>query len=188
MHMTVLEKLLAHRDAFLAFLERRVGSRALAEDILQSAFLRSLDKAGDVRDEESAVAWFYRVLRNAIIDRYRQDASAQKALAAFAREMEGAVAAPEMKREICGCVAPLLQDLKPEYRDVLQAVELEERPVAEVAAQAGISANNATVRLHRARRALRRELLQACKGCADDGCVDCDCEPKRPAEEKIAQL
>ena len=48
-----------HRQ-FLAFLERRVGDRAAAEDILQDAFVKSLQKDEDARDETSSVAWFYR--------------------------------------------------------------------------------------------------------------------------------
>ncbi|MGZ8780019.1 MAG: RNA polymerase sigma factor, partial [Thermoanaerobaculia bacterium] len=54
----------SHRQ-FLGFLERRLNDRALAEDILQDAFVKSLEKAESIRDDESAVAWFYRLLRNA---------------------------------------------------------------------------------------------------------------------------
>ena len=56
---------------FLAFLERRVESRAAAEEILQEAFVRGLGQADEIRDDERAVAWFYRLLRNAVIDHYR---------------------------------------------------------------------------------------------------------------------
>jgi RNA polymerase sigma-70 factor (ECF subfamily) len=48
-----------HRE-FLAFLERRVESRAAAEDILQAAFARGLERGRGVQDEK-VVAWFYRV-------------------------------------------------------------------------------------------------------------------------------
>ncbi len=67
----VLERLLAHRNDFLRFLEKRVESRSVAEDILQSAFIRGIEKASTLRDEESVVAWFYRMLRNAAVDHYR---------------------------------------------------------------------------------------------------------------------
>ena len=39
-----------HRD-FLAFLERRLGSRAQAEDVLQDAFVRGLPRVGEVEPE-----------------------------------------------------------------------------------------------------------------------------------------
>src|SRR5258706_9301283 len=74
-----------HRE-FLKFLERRVGSRAVAEDILQEAFVRGLDRLQSLRDDESAVAWFYRILRNAVIDYHRRRQSATNALDAFAAE------------------------------------------------------------------------------------------------------
>ena len=40
-----------HRE-FLAFLERRVESRAAAEDILQAAFARGLERGAGVQDEK----------------------------------------------------------------------------------------------------------------------------------------
>src|SRR3954465_10357357 len=73
--------------AFLSFLERRVGGRELAEDVLQDAFARSLDKL-PATSEESAVAWFYRVLRNAVVDHYRRGGASERALAALARKLD----------------------------------------------------------------------------------------------------
>jgi DNA-directed RNA polymerase specialized sigma24 family protein len=55
----VLETLVGNHQRFLAFLERRVGSRETAQDILQDGFGRALERADSLRTEESAVAWFY---------------------------------------------------------------------------------------------------------------------------------
>ena len=38
----------SHRE-LLAFVERRVGDRALAEEILQDALVKSLDNVGEIR-------------------------------------------------------------------------------------------------------------------------------------------
>ena len=140
-----------HRE-FLAFLERRVESRAVAEDILQAAFTRGLERGGDVKDEK-VVAWFYRVLRNAVIDHYRQRSTAARVMEAWRREFPD-VQEPEaeLRQEICRCISGLL------------------------AQQSGITAHNAAVRVHRARAALRRQIEQACGTCAVHGCVDCSCE------------
>ena len=43
----------------------------------------------------------------------------------------------------------------------------------------GITPNNATVRLHRARKALKRELERSCGTCATHGCLDCGCGGSR---------
>ena len=64
----VLRVLVDNHATFLAFLERRVESRDVAEDILQEAFVRSLDRVESIRNTDSALAWFYRVLRNAVVD------------------------------------------------------------------------------------------------------------------------
>lgn len=176
---TSLRSLLAHRSEFLGFLEKRVGSRATAEDILQSAFVRSVERGGDLRDDESAVAWFYRMLRNAIIDHYRREASSSRAMESLAREMESAeVPSPDLRNEICQCVSSVLMELKPEYRQALEIVDIGESSPSELASQAGISTNNATVRVHRARQALQKQVKLTCGACAQHGCVDCRCKSK----------
>jgi len=44
------------------------------------------------------------------------------------------------------------------------------------AAASGISENNAAVRVHRARQALRKQVQLTCGACATHGCVDCRCQ------------
>ena len=71
---------------FLAFVERRVGRRDVAEELLQEAFARALARGDSLRDGESAVAWFYRLLRNALVDHFRRRAVERRALDAAAHE------------------------------------------------------------------------------------------------------
>jgi RNA polymerase sigma factor (sigma-70 family) len=163
-----------HRD-FLRFLERRVGRRDLAEEILQDAFVRSIAKLETLRNEESAVAWFYRALRNAVVDHHRRRRSSEKALETYAHELEVVTEEPETKGAICACVGELAQTLKPEYAEVLRRVELEGVSVKDFAEQQGISASNAGVRIFRAREALRKRVAQSCGTCAEHGCLDCTC-------------
>lgn len=170
----VIGRLVAQRHEFLAFLERRVGSRALAEDLLQEAFTKSLSKVEQLEQEESAVAWFYRVLRNAVTDHQRRSGTAGRSLDAFSKELELAVE-PETHAAVCQCVTGLAKNLKPEYASALQAVEVEGQPVKDFAATQGISSGNAAVRVFRAREALKLQLKRCCGSCADDGCRDCTC-------------
>ncbi|HEX6083875.1 MAG TPA: sigma-70 family RNA polymerase sigma factor [Thermoanaerobaculia bacterium] len=168
-----------HRQ-FLGFLERRLGDRALAEDILQDAFVKSLQKEEDERDETSSVAWFYRMLRNAVIDHYRRTGTRSRALEVLARELADAVEPPpELHGEICGCVTRLASTLKPEYESAIRRIDVEGAPVQEFAAEAGITPNNASVRVFRAREALRKQVKASCGTCADHGCLDCSCGKKK---------
>lgn len=175
----VLPALVGNHRQFLAFLERRVGSKAVAEEILQSAFVKTLEKGGALRDGEGAVTWFYRLLRNALVDHYRRQAAEGRALEREAREATEASEDPELKSTVCACVGELLPTLKPEYADLVRKVDLEERDVPDVAREAGITSNNAGVRLHRARQALKKQLERSCGTCASHGCLDCSCKKAR---------
>lgn len=164
-----------HRN-FLAFLEKRVGNRAVAEDILQDAFARGLDKLDTLRDDESAVAWFYRMLRNAVIDHHRRGAARARGMDAFARELEHEpLPSIEIQGAICKCIGELAATLKPEYASALQRIEIDGVAIKDYADEAGISSNNGAVRVHRAREALRKQVARACGTCADHGCLDCTC-------------
>jgi len=177
-----IQRLVDSHRQFLAFLQARVESRAVAEDILQSAFVKGLERGGEVRDEENVVAWFYRVLRNAVIDHYRHRDSTERAKEGWGKAGRGkgfvdhASAEAELKEEICQCVLGLLETLKPEYRDALRIVDVDEGSLNDLAAKAGITSGNAAVRVHRAREALRKQVTTVCGSCAEHGCLDCHCQ------------
>lgn len=172
----VVRALVDNHRQFLGFLERRVGSRALAEDILQEAFARGLDKVDHLRSEESAIAWFYRMLRNAVIDHHRRRASASRGLDALAAELaHEQQPSADVADALCKCVVALAGTLKPEYASALKRIEVDGLAVKDYAAEAGISSNNAAVRVFRAREALRKQVARSCGTCADHGCLDCNC-------------
>jgi RNA polymerase sigma factor (sigma-70 family) len=174
-----VQVLLAHHARFLAFLRPRVGSTEVAEEILQAAFVKGLEKYDTIRDGENAVAWFYRLLRNALVDHYRYDDTQRRA-----HERYGNEPAPMLELEspleeaLCACVGELIPTLKAEYADILRRVDIEGKTVAGVAVELGLTGNNASVRLHRAREALRKRLVQTCGTCTEHGCLDCTCHPR----------
>jgi RNA polymerase sigma-70 factor (ECF subfamily) len=169
----------------LRFLERRLGRRDLAEDILQEAFARGLTKLENLRDGEAVVPWFYRTLRNATVDYYRRSKSADRALAQFAEEIETSEEPSETIRgEVCRCVSRLADTLKPEYADALRRIEVDGLSMTSFAEEQGISKNNAAVRVFRAREALRRQVAVSCGTCAEHGCISCTCGTKDPAAKK----
>jgi RNA polymerase sigma-70 factor (ECF subfamily) len=172
----VVATLVENHRRFLGFLEKRVGSRADAEEILQSAFVRGLQRAGEIRHEERAVAWFYRLLRNAVVDHWRARAAETRGKEALAREPADDVAPdPELEGEICSCFEALLPTLGAAQARILRRVDLEGARPVDVAAEEGITPNAAMVRLHRARRTLRDRLERSCRTCAAHGCLDCTC-------------
>jgi len=173
---TPLDRLLAQRKQFLAFVQRRVSDQAIAEDILQAAYLRAFEHQDDFNAEESILAWFYRLLRNAVIDSYRRHTAKNKALEAWRLELETAVPPSAQQDEACACLHSVIEGLKPEYSEILRAVDLGEQRMQEFAEQHSISISNAGVRAHRARAALRRQLLLTCATCAEHGCLNYSCK------------
>lgn len=176
-----LQALVDNHRRFLDFLERRTGSRADAEDVLQGAVVRALEKGADLRDEESAVAWIYRLLRNALVDRHRAEAA--RGRATESRANMGGGDDVELQGEACRCVMGLLPTLKAEYAELIRRVDLDGEAVHGAARAIGITPGNAGVRLHRARRALLREVRRSCRTCATHGCLDCSCGQPGPASE-----
>src|SRR5687767_9197140 len=109
----VVGQLVQGHARFLAFLQGRVSSRAIAEDILQEAFARALARGDSLRDGESAVAWFYRLLRNALVDHYRRAGAAARALEAASNEaaVQAAAGDEELMSTVCKCVNDLVGTL-----------------------------------------------------------------------------
>ncbi len=168
--------LVRNHARFLGFVEQRVKSRAEAEDILQEAFVRSLNHTPP-ESSAAATKWFYRVLRNAITDHYRRQDTRDRALSRYAADAEILAASPDQELEavVCACVTELVDTLKTEYAAVLRRVDLDGISVRDYAAESGITPSNAGVRLHRAREALRRQLARSCATCVTHGCFDCQC-------------
>ena len=100
---SALQTLVLNHERFLEFLERRTRNRVDAEDVLQSAFAKALEKEGDLRTGESAVAWFYRLLRNALVDRYRSEASHGHTVESKANEGTAETEDVELRGEVCRC-------------------------------------------------------------------------------------
>jgi RNA polymerase sigma factor (sigma-70 family) len=172
-----LDALLANHRAFLAYLTRRVGDPALAEDILQDAFAKTLARPEQAPEGEALVPWFYRTLRNAAIDRFRRQGAAGRALEAFARELETVETSPEETHaEVCQCISRLAGTLKPDYADAIQAIDVDGQPVKDYAQRTGLTAGNAAVRVFRARQALKRRVVESCGTCAEHGCLNCTCQ------------
>lgn len=174
-------QLLERRSEFLAFLRKQGASADQAEDLLQAALERGLEPWSSPPSAESIVPWFYRVLRNALIDQSRRASAAGRALARYANELPDAETPTEARR-VCTCTRTVLASLKPEYARLVELVDVAGASVEAAAAQAGITPNNAYVRLHRARKALRERLEEMCGACATGGgrCSDCYCQPAGP--------
>lgn len=166
---------------FLRFVRSRIGADGEAEDLLQNSLLRALQRGYELKRGERVVAWFYRILRNAISDHYREKKSEHAAVEQFGAEIDswqgnnGSAPPADWEAIVCACFRGLLPTLKPRYAEVLRRIDLQGEPKDRVARALKIRVATMDVVLHRARRALRKRLEIFCGACSREQCLACAC-------------
>ena len=168
-----LRAMAGSRAKQLAFVRRRMASPADAEDVLQTALWRASRHLDELRASDRAEAWFWRILRNTVADENERLGRERRLLEALA----GHPALPEHPAESgCACSLGVLDQMKPEYREVLHRADLGDQPLVRVAEDLGITVGNVNVRLHRARKAMRAALRDHCGTDSPRACQECACE------------
>lgn len=167
----------AHRRELARYVASRVP-RADVDDVLQIAALRALEKAQDLRDTGRVLPWLYRIHGNAVTDMGRGKARDRRLIEALTQELAQEPAPdPSLKDSETGCGCSLVQvkTLHPNYAAILNLVDIAGVSLAQAASALSITVNNATVRLHRARAALKKRLIEHCGTTSLHACDDCRC-------------
>lgn len=174
--MTSIENaIIRNLQTFVAFARKRLDDHHLAEDVVQDSLIKALTSDRHPKTDEETIAWFYRILRRSIIDVYRKQGARGRAMERLKAEFpESPDEADE--RELCRCLRRLLELVPEQYRELLEEVDLKGNEPDEVAAKLSLTRNNLTVRLHRARKHMRKALTASCGACSVHGCLDCTCE------------
>ncbi|MEM7142499.1 MAG: sigma-70 family RNA polymerase sigma factor [Actinomycetota bacterium] len=172
----VADTLREKRSEFEGFVRARVRPEDV-DDIVQVAALRAIERADSLDDPARVEAWLYRIHRNLIVDTYRKRASER-------RHIDDDRAVPEQARvepaDPCACSLSQAMRLKPSYATILTLVDSDGLDLGDAARELEISKNNAAVRLHRARKALKQAMLDHCgvtdpRDCAACRCIDDAC-------------
>lgn len=159
-----LERFLAfaseHQDAAIRTASRLLGGdRAAAEDVAQEAFLRAYTGLARFRGESSLRTWFYRILiREA--QRHRRWQSVRKVWSTSSLSDVELPEAPRIPSDgaLRRRLLAALEQLTRRQREALVLVHLEQFTVNETAELLGTSPGTVKTHLHRALRALRRDL------------------------------
>ena len=122
-----------------------------------------------MRDPARARAWVGRVVRNVLVDELRKRSEPMLPV----DELQ--LPAVDEEKTGCWCVLFQAEQLKPEYARILRRVVLDGIPATAVAAELGLTPNNAIVRLHRARAALKERLRSHCGTTSARSCLECGC-------------
>lgn len=180
----LVDALSAQRSAFKAFITSRVGSAADAEDILQNSLAKAVRSADTLHDPGKARAWFYQLLRNAIIDHHRSHSAMSRrddSLGELMIALQETTTPPAAwEPQLCACLDGVIDTLNSPHAELLRRVDLNGESVQVAAGALDLTPNHASVILHRARKSLRSRLETFCGDCADSACLDCDCADSEP--------
>jgi len=142
------------------FVERRVRSPADVDDILQDVFLRIHRGLPSLRDAERFGPWLYRVVRNAITDRYRAQAREVGEIPDVPATLEEEDADPAFG--LTACIAPFVARLASPYREAVTLVDLEGVTHKDAASMLSISIPGVKSRVQRGRAKLRVMFDECC--------------------------
>jgi RNA polymerase sigma-70 factor (ECF subfamily) len=166
-------EVLPHIDALYANALRLTHARADAEDLVQETVLRAFRFYDRFERGTNVKAWLLRIQYNTFVNRYRRSAKEREIKDSMMHEHGGAdVISRDALRALTDPVGtalrPLLlreieatlSNLPEDQRLVVVLADVEELSYKEIAGVLGCPIGTVMSRLHRARRALRKQLLE----------------------------
>jgi RNA polymerase sigma-70 factor (ECF subfamily) len=148
----------AYRSKLLAFIQQRVGSRELAQDILHDVFVKILGRGNSLKEPAKVTAWLYQVTRNAIIDRLRSYKPHEELPPEIAAHNEESTA----ESKLASFLLPMIEALPEIYHDAILLSDLEGLRLKEIAVREGVTVSAVKSRVQRGRRLLETMLRDCC--------------------------
>jgi RNA polymerase sigma-70 factor, ECF subfamily len=177
----------------VGYLRRHVGE-AEAEDVAQEVFVKISRSLDGFRGESQLSTWIYRIATNAALDHHRNPSSRQATktvdiLTDDDLSSEERVLLQDraplhdtslIRKDMNDCIRGLVNDLPENYRVVLMLGDLEGFTNAEIADILGLSLDTVKIRMHRARRNLKKAMDTACNLYQDER-NELSCDRKLPS-------
>lgn len=155
-------------DGIYGYVLRRVGNASDAEDITARTFEKALGGIGDFQWKgASFCSWLVRIAANSVIDHYRREGRAK--MVDLEEVLPLLVASDNPTRgvereEECRLLLKAMQGLPEKYRKVIELKFIDDMDSQVIADTIGCTKGNLAVRLHRALKALRREVERSERG------------------------
>lgn len=150
------------------FVRPKVESTEACEDLLQTAFVRAQQAVAGGTEPEEPRAWLYQIVRNLLVDLYRNQKTRTDTLSAFQIEEAHLVgsgdSAPlegEASDIILHALPTFVATLPEPYRQALELTDIKGLDQTQAALEAGVSLSCMKARVRRG----RSQLLEALKRC-----------------------
>ncbi|MGD8863379.1 MAG: sigma-70 family RNA polymerase sigma factor [Myxococcales bacterium] len=163
---------LPHLDSLYGNALRLTRSRVEAEDLVQETLLRAYRFYDRFERGTNVKAWLLRIQYNTFVNRYRRRTKERDITESMTREPTGedvmsrqslkALTDPvgtALRPMVVAEIEAALDELPEEHRTVIVLADVEELSYKEIAEVIGCPIGTVMSRLHRARRALRKRLV-----------------------------
>ena len=145
----------AYVDRIFRYVNFRISDRGTAHDIVQEVFLKTWEHIVDKKPIGSLQPFLYRVAYHKVVDHYR--AKDRQAVLLIEEHHEAlAQDSQDVSQLEMHFLMKHIQDLKPEYQDVLILRHVEGLSAGEIALILEKDVNNIRVTIHRAIQALKQ--------------------------------
>ena len=146
----------SHANSIYRFVYFRVGSKEIAEDIMQETFLKFIDLVDLVRVTNMR-AYLYRIARNLISDSYRSKSKQEVVAIEAAYDVESVRGPESIEAGVdLQMISKALKDVRPEWREIIILRHVESLSYKEIAQIMGKTSAYVRVNLHRATKAINQ--------------------------------
>lgn len=163
-----------HERGVYNFILRSVGSRPVAEELLQETFMRVIRSAPSYERQAKFTTWLYTIARNLCVDRSRrqkhrdaqsldQPLSAEEGSATLLDLLPAGGAGSEqqaVRGELRERLEAAIARLSEEQREIFLLRQIRDLPFKEIAEIVGVSENTAKSRMRYALEKLKAELRE----------------------------
>lgn len=147
--------------SLVVFVERHVGDRDVAKDIVQDIFFKLYERSHSLPEDFNLHAWLYKVGRNAALDHlsHLQVVDRHKFLMAEAMLASSEVN-EDIDEEVCRKVNEAIESLPEQCRVVIQLNVVQGKKYEEIAEELGITVNTVRTQVSRGYKKLRERLSE----------------------------
>lgn len=156
-----------HYSRVKAFIQSTVRQDWTAEDLTQETFIRAFNHLPSLKDKSRLKQWLFQIAKNCCMDYFRQQKSkSKKHISAGDPSLMPSFHKQERimeQQEMSACVLDKFQYLPDNMRMALWLFDVEGFTHKEIAGILNIEVSNVKVRVHRARKKMRKILNDNCK-------------------------
>ena len=151
-----------YRDALMRLFEQRLEEKTMASDLLQETFIKVYLHINDYSKNYTFGQWVYSIARNTLVDHLRRksgDVSLDerfRAPLATSPSPEESVIINQTRAHFYNA----LEELTPEYRQVIEMRFLEEYSYEEIAEKLGRPLNTIKTQIRRARATICKMIIE----------------------------